>query len=123
MAEVFANDVTGTVTSGGTDAPSAGTSESWTVDFSVAAPVASSGAPGTWFYLADTATGSAELEKVQVTSCAGGTGSLSLTVTRGADGTTPAAHSGGFTVQQVAVRDTFQKLQGPGLVTQRMLSA
>lgn len=110
MPEVFANDVLGTVTSGGTTAPAAGTSESWTVNFTVAAPAVSAAA-GTWFYLADNAPAS-ELEKVQVTSCPGGTGSLSLTVTRGADGTTPATHVTGFTVQQVFTRATLLALQG-----------
>lgn len=110
MPEVFANDVTGTVTSGGTTAPAQGTSQTWTVNFTVAAPVAGSGPPLTWFYLADTAP-SAETEKVLVTSCAGGTGSMPVTVTRGANGTTPVAHTANFTVQQVVTAGSYLALQ------------
>jgi len=111
MPEVYGNDVTGTVTSGGTDAPSAGTSQTWTVNWTVAAPAVNLSSSATWFYIADVAAGSTEQEKIQVTSCAGGTGFQSVTVTRGADGTTPVAHGSGFTVQQVLTRASLQALQ------------
>ena len=110
MPEVFANVVTGTVTAGGTTAPAAGTSQTWTVNFTSAAP-ATGASSSTWFYLADTSA-SAGTEMILVTSCPGGTGSMSVTVTRGADGTTPVAHTTGFTVQQVITRASLYNLAG-----------
>ena len=103
--ESFAHIATGTVTSGGTTAPSAGTSQSWTVTATAAFPLASSSTtPPTWFYAVDPAAVS---ELFQVTVCPGGTGSgQSWTVTRGANGTT-VTHSAGFTVDQVGSAYTF----------------
>lgn len=94
--EIFsANLATTTVSSGGTDAPSSGTSQSWTVMSSTGFPSASSGAsPQTQFHIADPAQPS---EMLAVTNVSGTT----WTVTRGAEGTTPIAHAGGFTVYQV----------------------
>ena len=104
--EVWANDAVGTVTSGGTTAPTAGTSESWTVTASVAFPVASSGAtPPTQFYVCDVAV---PTEKMLVTVAPGGSGSgQSWTVTRGADSTATTTHASGFTIQQVATHGTL----------------
>lgn len=109
--EVWADDAIGTVSSGGTTAPSPGTSESWTVTPSIAFAVASSSAsPPTQFYVADIATGY-PTEKMLVTICPGGTSAgQSWTVTRGADGTTPIAHTSGFTVQQVVTAGTLKGL-------------
>lgn len=97
----FANNASGTVTSGGTTAPAAGISESWTVDVNGAFPLASaSAAPPAWFTVADPA---APTEKMLVTAAPGGTGSgQSWTVTRGAEGTAPVSHTTGFTVVNVA---------------------
>lgn len=94
---VWANVPQGTVTSGGTSAPSSGTVESWTVNVTTAFQVALAGA--THFHAADKASPG---EVFDVTVCPGSTGSQSWTVTRGADGTTPTTHSAGFTVIQVA---------------------
>lgn len=93
--EVFANLPSTTVTSGGTDAPSSGTVQTWTVASSAGFPAASSSAlPATQFHIADTA---AQAETILVTNVSGTT----WTVTRGADGTTPVSHASGFTVTQV----------------------
>lgn len=105
--EVWANDGTAVVTSGGTTAPPAGTVESWTLSGSTLPAVSSSATPPTQCYVADGAPG-AEPEKILVTNIAGST----ATVTRGADGTTPVAHSAGFTIMQVVTRASLQALQG-----------
>jgi hypothetical protein len=95
--EVFANNATAVVTSGGTAAPSPGTSETWTLSSSTLPAVSSSATPPTQCYLVDP---SAVSEKMLVTNISG----TSATVTRGADGTTPVVHTSGFTVQQVLTR-------------------
>jgi hypothetical protein len=93
--EVFADIPQTQVTAGGTTAPAPGTSESWTVASSGSFPVASSGAAQpTQFHISDPAQAS---EIVTVTNISG----LTWTVTRGAEGTTPVAHTAGFTVKQV----------------------
>jgi hypothetical protein len=94
--EVFqANRAVTTVSSGGTDAPAQGTQETWTVASSSGFPAASSAAsPPTQFHVADPA---APAEMIAVTGVSGTT----WTVTRGAESTTPAAHTAGFTVYQV----------------------
>jgi hypothetical protein len=106
--EVFANDATATVSSGGTGAPSAGTVETWTLSGSTLPAVSSSAVPATCCYVADQAAG-AESEKMLVTNISGST----ATVTRGADGTAPVTHASGFAVQQVLTRATVQALQVP----------
>jgi len=95
-AEIFAsNRAMTTVSSGGTDAPSSGTSESWTVATSAGFPTPASGAtPPTVFHIADPAAPS---EMITVTAISGTT----WTVTRGAESTTPVTHTAGFTVYQV----------------------
>lgn len=81
--------------SGGTTAPASGTTETWTVASSSSFPAASSSAtPPTQFHVADITANS---EIVAVTNVSGTT----WTVTRGAEGTTPVAHTAGFTVFQV----------------------
>jgi Pectate lyase superfamily protein len=84
------------VSSGGTTAPAAGTSESWTVASSSAFPAAANGStPPTQFHVADI---NANSEIMAVTNVSGTT----WTVTRGAESTTPVTHTAGFTVYQVA---------------------
>jgi hypothetical protein len=107
--EVFADIPAGVVTSGGTDAPPAGTVETWTVFVSVPFAAASpSGTPQTFFYAADPVAPS---EIFLITACPGGTGSQTWTVTRGADGAAPVAHGAGFTVVQVVSRASLKALQ------------
>jgi hypothetical protein len=93
--ELFSNQGSTTVTSGGTTAPAAGTSETWTVASSSSFPAASSTAsPPTQFHVADpAATG----EIIEVTTVSGTT----WTVTRGAESTTPVAHAANFTICNV----------------------
>ena len=93
--EVFANLANTTVTSGGTTAPAAGTTETWTASSSASVPpVSSTATPATQLHVADI---SANSEIILVTNISGAT----WTVTRGAEGTTPVAHTAGFTVYQV----------------------
>lgn len=91
--ELFNNYPQTTVSSGGTTAPVAGTTESWTVASSATFPAATSAA-GTYFRVSDPAQPS---ETIKVTNISGTTWS----VVRGDDGTTPVAHTTGFTVKQV----------------------
>ena len=104
--EVFANNGTAVISSGGTDAPVAGTVESWTLSGSTLPAVSVSATPPTWCYVTDQVNDS---EKMLVTNISGST----ATVTRGADGTTPVAHTTGFTVNQVATRASLGALQSP----------
>lgn len=93
--DLFSNQGSTTVSSGGTTAPSQGTTESWTVASSSTFPAASNAAsPATQFYISDPAL---PAETILVTNVSGTTWS----VTRGADGTTPVAHTAGFTVRNV----------------------
>lgn len=92
VTELFANLPSTTVSSGGTDAPSGGSSESWTVASSTSFPAAVTGV--SQFHISDP---SAPSEIMAVTNVSGST----WTVTRGAESTTPVTHSAGFTVKQV----------------------
>lgn len=94
--DLFSNQGSTTVSSGGTTGPpSQGTTESWTVASSSTFPAASNAAsPVTQFYISDPAAPS---ETILVTNVSGTTWS----VTRGADGTTPVLHTAGFTVRNV----------------------
>lgn len=100
--EVFTNDATTTVTSGGTSAPTAGTVETWTVQSSASFPSLHAGA--TQFHVADPGH---PTETVAVTAVSGTT----WTVTRGAESTTPVAHTAGFTVAQVVTAGTLKTFQ------------
>jgi parallel beta-helix repeat protein len=93
--EVYANDAQTVVSFGGTSAVAGGSAETWTVASPEAFPAASSTAPRpTAFHVADPAFPS---EVIAVTDTSG----ASWTVTRGAEGSTPVAHSPGFIVKQV----------------------
>ena len=103
--EIYANQPSTTVSSGGTDAPVSGTGQTWTVASSSSFPAASSGAtPPTQFHVAD-ASSSASSELIAVTNISGAT----WTVTRGAEGTTPVAHAAGFTIYQVVSAGAMQQ--------------
>jgi hypothetical protein len=108
--EIFADQPSTTVSSGGTAAPAGGTSESWTVASSSAFPAASSsGTPPTQFHVVDTLTAK-QSEIIAVTNVSGTT----WTVTRGAEGTTPVAHNAGFTIAQVATSGWLNTVTGQG---------
>lgn len=103
--DLFTNLGTTTVSSGGTTAPSAGATESWTVASSSTFPAASSSAgPPSQFYVADPVLPS---EIILVTNVSGTTWS----VTRGADSTTPVAHTAGFTVRNVVPATWLQAIE------------
>lgn len=100
ITEAFTNQAQTTVASGGTTAPSSGTTETWTVVSTVSFPAASTGA--SQFRVVDPATGKSG-EIILVTNVSGTTWS----VTRGAENSTPVAHSAGFTIQQVVTEGTL----------------
>jgi hypothetical protein len=96
--EVFGNNPSAVVSSGGTDAPSAGTVETnWVLTGSTLPACSGSATPATQFHVADPAAPS---EIILVTVNAGGA-TPTLTVTRGAESTTPVTHAAGFTIDQV----------------------
>jgi hypothetical protein len=114
--ELFANQAQTTVSSGGTTAPSAGTSESWTVTSSSGFPAASSAAsPPTFFRVTDAAASS---EKMIVTNVSGTT----WTVTRGAEGTSPVTHSSSFIVQHVLTGAALEEFAQYGPSWQNVLA-
>ena len=90
--ELFANYVATTVPTGGTTAPSSGSTETWTVTSSSGFPAAVTGT--SQFHVADPAQPG---EVIAVTNVSGTTWS----VTRGAESTATSAHTAGFTVKQV----------------------
>ena len=103
--EVFANVPTTTVSSGGTDAPASGTQQTWTVTSSALFPaVSSSATPPTQIHIADVALNS---EIIQVINISGTT----WTVVRGAESTTPVAHTAGFTIYQVVSAGAYAQLR------------
>ncbi len=91
--DTLVNNASTTVSSGGTDAPAAGTSESWTVASSTGFPAVTSGI--NQFRIQDPAAPS----EIMIVTAISGT---AWTVTRGAEGTTPVTHASGFTVDAVA---------------------
>ena len=90
--ELFTDYALTTVASGGTTAPSSGSTETWTVASSSGFPAAATGL--TQFHVADPQL---PTENILVTNVSGTTWS----VTRGAESSTPVAHAAGFTVKQV----------------------
>lgn len=96
-AEVFANLASTTVTSGGTDAPVSGTTQTWVVASSALFPAASTGV-SQFRIVEDDLVKQSEI--ILVTNVSGTTWS----VTRGAEGTTPIAHLTGFTVRPILTK-------------------
>src|SRR5260370_17390451 len=95
--EVFANNPSTTVSSGGTTAPAAGTAETWTVTSSASFPAVKYGAQQ--FHVADPAQPS-EMCAVQAVSGTTWTGM------RGAEGSIPVAHPPRFPpAPRVTARD------------------
>ena len=88
----FGNDLSTTISSGGTGAPAAGTAELWTASSWSGFTASPTTTPPTVTYLADPAAPSELIELVN---------SSTGLVVRGVQGTTPVAHAGGFTVNQV----------------------
>jgi hypothetical protein len=108
--EIFTNDASTTVSSGGTDSPAAGTSQSWTVNSSTGFPAAVANATG--FHVIDPANPD---EVMLVTNVSGTT----WTVTRGVEGPV-VMHASGFTVipyLSAAVLSSMVQNGSMGLVT------
>lgn len=104
--EIFANQPTTTVSSGGTAATSG--TETWTVASSATFPAANSGAsPPTQFHVSDPAQ---PTELIAVTLVSGNT----WTVTRGAESTTPVTHAAGFTVNEIVTAGGFGSFLASG---------
>lgn len=102
---VFANYPQTTVSSGGVTGPVSGTQEVWTVVSPSSFPAASTGT--SQFHIADVAL---PTELIAVTNTSG----ASWTVTRGAEGTTPVAHSAGFTIRHVVSSGAYTSfIQSP----------
>lgn len=116
-AEVFENQPTGTVTSGGTTTGST----SFTVTATTAFPVASTSTnPNSIFRIVDAADTS---EIMIVTTAPGGTGSgQSWTVTRGAEGTTAIDHSADWTCVQIISGGTMNQFYQQELMGQALYS-
>src|SRR5258708_31889946 len=102
--EVFANNPSTTVSSGGTTAPAAGTAETWTVTSSASFPAVKYGAQQ--FHVADPAQPS-EMLAVQAVS------GTTWTVMRRAEGSVPVAHASGLTVVQVVTAGDLAGLRYP----------
>ena len=102
--EVYANNPSTTVSSGGTTAPSPGTVETWTVGSSATFPAVELGA--TQFHVADPAL---PTEMMTVQNVSGTT----WTVLRGAEASSPQSHSAGFTVVQVVTAGALANLAYP----------
>jgi Pectate lyase superfamily protein len=101
--ELFtANLATTTVSSGGTTSPASGTQETWTVASSTGFPASVTGL--SQFHVSDPALVS---EMIAVINVSGTT----WTVIRGAENTTPVAHSAGLTVNQVATTGALTQLR------------
>jgi hypothetical protein len=117
--EIFANQATTTITAGGGTAPASGTAEYWTAaSWSAFGTASNTASPPAHFHVADTAAGgSGELIAVLNTT----TG----LVVRGAEGTTPAAHSSGFTVEAVVAAGTMRTWPQvpPGTASSALLAA
>jgi len=103
--EVFTNDAQTVVSSGGTGAAAGGSSETWIVATPGAFPIVSSTAARPMaFHVADPAF---PTEVIAVTNTSGAT----WTVTRGADGSTPVAHSPGFIVRPTVTAGALADLR------------
>ena len=118
MTEVWANQPFTSVVSGGSNAGSIGTVETWTVSTSGPFPGASTGV--SQFHVTDVAAG-ATSEIIAVTNVSGNT----WTVTRGAENSTPIAHQAGFGVTQVltaGILTGWSTIQGGTLPTTNILN-
>lgn len=100
--EIFANNPSTTVTSGGSTTPAAGSQETWTVASSDTFPAASSATtPPTQFHIADPAQPAEIMAVVNVSG-------TTWTVVRGAESTDPVAHAANFAVEQVVTAGALE---------------
>lgn len=106
--QTFGNNSEGTVTSGGTTAPAAGTEEQWQVSTSSLIPFPSVDdgvVPSGRMYVIDPAAPS-EIIRVSF-----GGGNQTWVVHRGAEGTTPVAHASNFTVRLIVPASYWRQLE------------
>jgi hypothetical protein len=100
--DVYQNVASTTISSGGTDAPAAGTPEYWTAASWSGFPAASNTTfPPVKFHIADSDLPGEVIAVLNTTTGL---------VMRGANGTTPAAHSAGFTVYNVLTAESSGNL-------------
>lgn len=112
MTDIQLNGQSITTTSA-TTAPSAGTSESWTVT-ALAAGIPTLGA-GQTYALVDATPGATAAQQAEIQRITAATaGATTITVTRGADGTTPVAHSNPATFNIVVVRSYLNSTRNGG---------
>jgi hypothetical protein len=108
--EVFGDNPSAILTSV-TDAPAAGTVETtWAVTSSTLPVCTATGTLPTQCHIADKAAPS---EVILVTANAGG--NATMTVTRGAEGTTPVVHAAGATLVQIVSDSWLTAMSTPGL--------
>ncbi len=109
MPDLLTNQGTGTVTAGGLTAPTAGTSEAWTVTAVNAFPAVAAGRGTTFKFMDQAQTG----EIMMATAAPGGTGAAQAwTVTRGAEGSIPVIHVAGFTIMELITAGTLAAALG-----------
>lgn len=101
--DLFTNQASTTVASGGTTAPAQGTTETWVVASSSSFPAISGSQQ---FHVADPASSATAAEIIAVTAVSGTT----WTVTRGAESTAPVVHAVNFTVQQVITAASLNQI-------------
>lgn len=117
--EIFVNQSLGSVGIGGTNAPAAGTQQTWQVIVTDPFPPALLTA-GTAFHVADVA---APGETIQVLNVALITGTTYLfVVVRGADGTTPVTHAAGFQIANVISSGFLSSLLVTSPLSQQVLA-
>jgi hypothetical protein len=111
-------------TTSATTAPSAGTSEAWTVT-ALASGIPTLGV-GQTYALIDATVGASTAQQAEVVRVTAATaGGTSITVTRGADGTTPVAHAATSTFNIVIVQAAWNTMQsgapsyGPEVLSNR----
>jgi hypothetical protein len=112
VVDVTRNNATLTVTgSSGTTGPSGGTSETWAV---AALPVSFGAALGAseTLRLVDSTAGASVGQQAEIVllTASTGSGATSITVTRGAEGTTPVPHSAGATFAAVITKAVLDRL-------------
>lgn len=111
MPDVQLN-VASIVTGSATTAPAAGTVESWTVSALGSGIPALT--PGRSYSLVDATPGASTAQQAEIIrlTAADGPGDTSVTVVRGADGTTPVAHAASATFNLVVVARALARLWG-----------
>src|SRR5664280_1469807 len=117
VSDVTRNNATLTVTgSSGTTAPSAGTSQSWTVT-ALPASLGVALRTGETLRLVDSTAGASAAQQAEIVllTASTGSGATSIAVTRGVEGTTPVAHSTGATFAAVITKAVIDGMLTTGI--------